>query len=66
MSSLIGQSYAPHLTKAESIRYIKEALLIHPYIKNVGNVAVGFEKGKLTIRARLETIYGTEEVDFYV
>lgn len=66
LSSLIGQSYAPHLTKAESIRYIKEALLIHPYIKNVGNVAVGFEKGKLTIQARLETIYGAEEVNFDV
>lgn len=62
LHSLIGQSYTPNLTKAESIRYIKEALLINPYIRNVSNVEVTFESGTLTINAKLETIYGETEV----
>lgn len=66
LESLIGQSYTPNLTKAESIRYIRESLLINPYIKNIANVAVRFEKGRLTIEAKLETIYGDEEVSFDV
>lgn len=66
ISSLIGQSYTPNLTKAESIRYIKEALLINPYIKEVSNVEVSFSEGRLTITAKLTTEYGTEEVSVIV
>ena len=62
LEGLIGQSYTPNLTKAECIRYIKEALLINPYIRNVVNVAVSFEKGHLFIDAKLETVYGEMEV----
>lgn len=63
LESLLGQSYTPNLTKAESIRYIKEALLINPYIKNVSNVEVTFSNGTLFIDATLETIYGETEVN---
>ena len=63
LDGLIGQSYTPNLTKAESIRYIKEALLINPYIRNVSNVEVTFDRGKLYITAKLETIYGETEVN---
>lgn len=66
LDSLIGQSYTPNLTKAESIRYIKEALLINPYIRNVSNVEVIFDKGTLFITAKLETIYGETEVNAVV
>ncbi len=52
LHSLIGQSYTPNLTKAESIRYIKETLLINPYIRNVSNVEVTFSGGTLTINAK--------------
>lgn len=62
LHSLIGQSYTPNLTKAEAIRYIKEALLINLYIRNVSNVEVTFSGGTLTIYAKLETIYGEAEV----
>ena len=62
LESLIGQSYTPNLTKAESVRYIKEALLINPYIKSVSNIEVHFEKGTLYITAVLETVYGETEV----
>ena len=62
LDSLSGQSYTPNLTKAECIRYIKEALLINPYIRNVSNVEVTFDRGKLHIEAKLETVYGEAEV----
>ena len=62
LDSLIGQSYSPNLTKAESIRFIKETLLVNPYIINVSNVEVSFDSGKLSITAKLETIYGETEV----
>lgn len=62
LDSLIGQSYSPNLTKAECIRYIKETLLVNPYIRNVSNVAVSFDKGKLTVDAKINSIYGETEV----
>ena len=62
LENLIGQNYTPNLTKAECIRYIKEALLINPYIRSVSNVEVTFSEGKLKINGKLETIYGELEV----
>ena len=62
LESLIGKNYTPNLTKAESIRYIKEALLINPYIRNISNAVVSFDRGKLFIEAKLETVYGEMEV----
>ncbi|MBQ2924919.1 MAG: DUF2634 domain-containing protein [Anaerotignum sp.] len=66
LDSLIGQSYSPNLTKAESIRYIKEALLVNPYIRTVSNVTVTFDRGHLFIEAKLETVYGETEVNAHV
>lgn len=62
MENLIGESFTPNLTKAECVRYIKEALLIHPYITAVSEVSVSFSAGKLSIAAKLETVYGETEV----
>lgn len=62
MEKLIGESFTPNLTKAECVRYIKEALLIHPYITAVSAVSVSFSAGKLSIAAKLETVYGETEV----
>lgn len=62
METLIGQNYTPNLTKAECIRCIKEALLINPYILNVSNAEVTFDKGELTFHGKLETVYGEMEV----
>lgn len=66
LEGLIGQNYAPNLTKAECIRYIKEALLINPYIKAISCVEISFLEGVLKMEAKLETIYGEMEVDAHV
>jgi len=62
LENLIGQNYTPNLTKAETIRCVKEALLINPYITNISNAEVSFEKGELTFHGKIETIYGELEV----
>ena len=62
LEDLIGQNYTPNLTKAECIRCTKEPLLINPYILNVSNAEVTFDKGKLTFHGKLETVYGEMEV----
>lgn len=64
LEEMIGQSYSPNLTKAESIRYIEECLLINPYIKGVSNLEIGFDGGHLAISGKLETVYGEMEVSF--
>ncbi|WMI81605.1 DUF2634 domain-containing protein [Anaerotignum sp. MB30-C6] len=64
LEEMIGQSYTPNLTKAESIRFIEECLLINPYIKVVSNLEVRFDGGRLAISGKLETVYGEMEVSF--
>lgn len=59
--SLIGQNYSDELKQAEGIRYVRECLLINPYITDVRNTAVTFTDGVLTISGTLVTVYG--EVD---
>lgn len=66
LSQLISKSYSPNLTKAEALRYLEECLLINPYVTGIVNGAVSFEKGKLTITAELETVYGKTELEVSV
>ena len=59
LESLIGQSYSADTKKAEAIRYVREALLISPYISEVNDVRVEFDGvGTLTVSCRIRTIYG--------
>lgn len=63
LDKLIGEAYTPSLSTAEGIRYIKEALLINPYIKNIKVLDSSFREGRiLSIKIELDTIYGKEEV----
>lgn len=55
---LIGQSYTEETKKAEAIRYVKECLLVSPYIKSVDNVTVSFKEDELTISCDIDTVYG--------
>ena len=61
--ALIGQQYTDELKRAEAIRYVKECLLVNPYIEDVGDIEVEFADGLLSIRCRLTTIYGEVTVD---
>ncbi|WKK94831.1 DUF2634 domain-containing protein [Clostridioides difficile] len=44
LTDLIGQKYSKGLTESEASRYIKEALLMNPYILQVDVVNTNFKK----------------------
>ena len=62
LMDLIGKAYTPSLTKEEAKRYIKEALLINPYILEVTVVDTSFNNGLLSADIKITTIYGESEV----
>lgn len=61
--SLLGQAYTDAVKTAEAPRYLRECLLINPYITAVKNISVSFESTKLTVAGTAVTIYG--EVEFH-
>lgn len=64
VESLIGKPFTPAVKQSEAVRYVREALLINPYIRAVRQVDVTFQDDDLTICCEAETIYG--EVRVYV
>ena len=62
LMDLVGKAYTQSLTKEEAKRYIKEALLINPYILEVTIVDTSFNNGLLSADIKITTIYGESEV----
>ena len=62
LMDLIGKAYTPSLTKEEAKRYIKEALLINPYILEVTVIDTDFKNDLLSADIKITTIYGESEV----
>ncbi len=60
--SLLGQAYSDSVKTAEAPRYLRECLLVNPYITAVKEISVTFEAARLTVKGTAVTIYG--EVDF--
>ena len=60
LMDLIGKAYTPSLTKEEAKRYIKEALLINPYILEVDITGINFKDGILNADVKIKTIYEGE------
>ena len=58
INSLIGQNYTKGITKSESERYIKEALLINPYITDIKIIDINFSNDILSVSIQVDTIYG--------
>lgn len=58
LHSLVGQAYSEALKTAEAPRYLRECLLVNPYITAVNNITVEFEDDRLTVAGTVETIYG--------
>ena len=63
INSLIGQNYTKGLTKSESERYIKEAILINPYITDVKIIDINSSKDILSVSIQVDTIYGEVNVN---
>ena len=62
LSSLIGKAYTKGLTQSEASRYIKEALLINPYILDVKVISTNFDGDVLSANVRVKTIYEGEVI----
>ena len=60
--SLIGKAYTKGLTQSEASRYIKEALLINPYIFDVSIVSTSFDGDVLSANVKVKTIYDGEVI----
>ena len=56
--SLVGQAYTEALKTAEAPRYLRECLLVNPYITAVNNITVEFEGASLTVAGTVATVYG--------
>ncbi len=63
LESLIGQNFTEELKRSEAARYLRECLLVNPYISAVKDIAVEFEGSELTCSCSLETVYGTLELE---
>ena len=62
LMDLIGKAYTQSLTKEEAKRYIKEALLINPYILEVDITDIGFKDSLLSATVKIKTIYKSEVI----
>jgi hypothetical protein len=58
VESLIGQPFTEELKQSEAARYIRECLLVNPYITGVNDIEVTFDEDVLNISCTIETIYG--------
>ncbi|HFL3237147.1 TPA: DUF2634 domain-containing protein [Clostridioides difficile] len=63
LSKLIGQKYTKGLTESEASRFIKEALLINPYILEVNVKSANFNRDVLSANVKVSTIYGEVEIN---
>ena len=62
LMDLIGKAYTKGLTQSEASRYIKEALLINPYILDVNVISTSFDGDVLSANVRVKTIYEGEVI----
>lgn len=61
--NLLGQAYGDSVKTAEAARYLRECLLVNPYITAVKDISVTFEGACLAVQGVADTIYG--EVDLH-
>ena len=61
--SLIGQPYSQELKESEAVRYVRECLMVNPYITGVTDTSINFSGDVLSISANIATIYGEATVN---
>ena len=62
IESLFGQGFQLGFIESETKRFIKEALIVNPYITHINKIDVTFEGDTLKAYVYLETIYGSLNV----
>lgn len=62
LDALVGQPYRADTKRSEAERYVREALLVSPYIREVQVTGTEFEGSTIRIAADLTTVYGRTSV----
>ena len=60
LEALVGQPYQAETKRSEAERYVREALLVSPYIREARAVDVEFTGSTLHIEVELSTVYGRD------
>jgi hypothetical protein len=63
VESLIGKPFTEELKQSEATRYIRECLLVNPYITDVSDITASLIDDILSISCTIETIYGEVDVN---
>ena len=58
LQNLVGQPYQAETKKSEAERYVQEALLVSPYIREARATNVEFSGSTLHMTVELATVYG--------
>ena len=58
VEELIGQPFTEELKRSEAARYVRECLMINPYITDVREIEVTFSNGALLVSCGIDTVYG--------
>lgn len=58
IDTLTGKAYTKAIMKSEIERYLKEALLISPYIKAVKDISIDMSGSSITIEFNVNSVYG--------
>ncbi|WP_186786169.1 DUF2634 domain-containing protein [Paenibacillus agilis] len=61
--TLIGSAYTPAIQRSEAERFIREALLVNPYISDIEPPDIQLIGDELRIHVVVNTIYGEVTVD---
>lgn len=64
LENLVGQPYQVDTKRSEAARYVRDALLVSPYITDCQVSGVAFDGSTLHMEVAFSTIYGKE--GFYV
>ena len=63
LRDLTGRAFTQDVKESEAVRYIRECLLVNPYITDVRQISVDFTGHRLSIRCAVDTIYGEVDLD---
>ena len=62
LKKLVGQPYLADTKRSEAARYVKEALMVSPYITAVTVTEVSFEGSILHLDVEFASVYGKERL----
>lgn len=60
---LRGRAYTEDIRQSEAIRYVREALLVCPYVTAVDSISIEMNGAMLVITCTIQTVYGEVNVD---